>query len=247
MNHFSKQNIENESICLFLCGIFTAKQNISNMTTFLMILAFVGGVAACYGVFMVYKKIWGTDQQLIKNESIVLLEKVEKVFKVVLAEGHFSEIYDHTSQKEMLWGLHTTNKKALIVAKAKVLVGYDFSKVKINWESGSRKMIIEELPEAEILSVDSDYKFYDIDQGLFNKFKNEDYTQLLSDAKQTMQLKAIASELPKIAKKQVVVMLNQMATSMGWSLDIKQLPKNEEIKLLNEKVAFKELKVIENE
>ncbi len=208
------------------------------MTTFLMILAFVGGVAACFGVFTVYKKIWGTDQQLIKNESIVLLEKVEKVFKVVLAEGHFSEIYDHTSQKEMLWGLHTTNKKALIVAKAKVLVGYDFAKVKINWENGTRKMIIEELPEAEILSVDSDYKFYDIDQGLFNKFKNEDYTQLLSDAKQTMQHKAIASELPKIAKKQVVVMLNQMATSMGWSLDIKQLPKNEEIKLLAEKVAF---------
>lgn len=212
------------------------------MTGFLMTLAFIGGVAACYGVFMIYKKIWGTDQQLIKNESTVLLEKVEKVFKVVLAEGHFSEIYDHTSQKEMLWGLHTTNKKALIVAKAKVLVGYDFAKVKINWAEGTRKMIIEQMPEPEILSVDSDYKFYDIDQGLFNKFKNEDYTQLLSDAKQTMQHKAIASELPKIAQKQVVVMLNQMATSMGWALDIKQLPKNEEIKLLDEKVSFKEIK-----
>ena len=211
-------------------------------TTTIAIFAFLGGCIAAYGGFAIFQKFTGKEQQLIKNESTILLEKVEKVFKIVLAEGHFSEIYDHTSEKQILFGLTTTNKKALIVAKAKVLVGYDFSKVKINWIEGSRKMIVEEFPEPEILSVDSDYKFYDIDQGLFNKFKNEDYTQLLSDAKQTMQHKAIASELPRIAKKQAVVMLNQMASTMGWDIDFKQLPLNEEIKLINEKIDFKEIK-----
>jgi hypothetical protein len=212
------------------------------ITTTLVVFAFLGGCIAAYGGFALYQKFTGKEQQLIKNESTILLEKVEKVFKIVLAEGHFSEIYDHTSEKEILFGLTTTNKKALIVAKAKVLVGYDFSKVKINWIQGTRKMIVEEFPEPEILSVDSDYKFYDIDQGLFNKFKNEDYTQLLSDAKQTMQHKAIASELPRIAKKQAVVMLNQMASTMGWDIDFKQIPPSEEIKLINEKIEFKEIK-----
>jgi hypothetical protein len=211
-------------------------------TTFFVFVAFIFGGIASYGIFALYQKFTGKEQQLIKNESTILLEKVEKVFKIVLAEGHFSEIYDHTSQKDILFGLTTTNKKALIVAKAKVLVGYDFSKVKINWVQGSRKMMIEEFPEPEILSIDSDYKFYDIDQGLFNKFKNDDYTQLLSDAKQTMQHKAIASELPRIAKKQAVVMLNQMASTMGWELDFKQLPPSEEIKLINEKIDFKEIR-----
>ena len=46
-------------------------------------------------------------------------------------------------------------------------------------------MIIEEFPELKILSTGSDYKFYDIDHGMFNKFKNEEYTALLTDAKQT--------------------------------------------------------------
>lgn len=87
-------------------------------------------------------------------------------------------------------------------------MGFDFAKVKIRWQEGTRTMIIEQFPEPEILSTDSDYKFYDIDQGLFNKFKNEEYTALLADAKQTMQTKAIASELPKIAKKQAVIMLS---------------------------------------
>ena len=141
------------------------------ITTTLVVFAFIGGGIAAYGIFALYQKFTGKEQQLIKNEATLLLEKVEKVFKIVLAEGHFSEIYDHTSEKEILFGLTTTNKKALIVAKAKVLVGYDFSKVKINWQQGSRKMVIEEFPEPEILSVDSDYKFYDIDQGLSTNLK----------------------------------------------------------------------------
>ena len=188
------------------------------------------GIAAGFGIFSVYNKFVHREGTLIKNESVVLLEKVEKVFKVVLAEGHFSEIYDHSSQSEVLFGLTTVSKKALIVAKAKVLVGFDFAKVKIRWEEGTRRMIIEEFPEPEILSTDSDYKFYDIDHGMFNKFKNEEYTALLADAKQTMQNQAIASELPKIAKKQAVVMLSQMASSMGWNIDFR-LPANE-VKLL---------------
>ena len=188
------------------------------------------GIAAGFGIFSVYNKFTNKEGTLIRNESVVLLEKVEKVFKVVLAEGHFSEIYDHSSQSEVLFGLTTVSKKALIVAKAKVLVGFDFAKVKIRWEEGSRRMIIEEFPEPEILSTDSDYKFYDIDHGMFNKFKNEEYTALLADAKQTMQNQAIASELPKIAKKQAVVMLSQMASSMGWNIDFR-LPANE-VKLL---------------
>lgn len=211
------------------------------ITTTLIILSFLVGAVAAFGIFTLYKKYTGQERLLIRNESTILLEKVEKVFKIVLAEGHFSEIYDHTSEKEILFGLTSTNKKALIVAKAKVLVGYDFAKVKINWIEGQRKMMVEEFPEPEILSIDSDYKFYDIDQGFFNKFKNEDYNQLLADAKQTMQHKAIASELPRIAKKQAVVMLNQMANSMGWDLDFRQIPPSEEIKLISEKIDFKEI------
>jgi Protein of unknown function (DUF4230) len=195
------------------------------------------GIIAGFGLYAVYAKFTTKEQTIIKTESTILLEKIEKVFKIVLAEGHFSEIYDHTSEKDILFGLTTLNKKALIVAKAKVLVGFDFAKVKIRWVEGSRKMIVESFPEPEILSVDSDYKFYDIDQGLFNKFNNEEYTQLLSDAKQTMQHKAIASELPRIAKKQAVVMLSQMASTMGWDIDF-TLPVGEEQKLLSEEIRL---------
>ena len=75
-----------------------------------------------------------------------------------MADGHFSKIYNHSSEKEVLFGLTTMNKKALIVAKAKVFVGFDFAKVKIRWQGCIRTMIIVEFSEPEILTTDSDYK-----------------------------------------------------------------------------------------
>jgi len=45
-----------------------------------------------------------------------MLERIEKVFKVVMAEENFTEIYDHSSKKEFM-GFFKVNKKALVVFK----------------------------------------------------------------------------------------------------------------------------------
>ena len=63
-------------------------------------------------------------------------------------------------------------------------------------------------------------------------FKNILYYLMLS--------KTIASELPKIAKKQVVVMLSEMVSSMGCNIDF-QLPAGEKQRLLSERIGFEKL------
>jgi hypothetical protein len=45
-----------------------------------------------------------------------MLERIEKVFKVVMAEENFTEIYDHSSNKEFM-SFFKVNKKALVVFK----------------------------------------------------------------------------------------------------------------------------------
>ena len=139
-----------------------------------------------------------------------------------MAEGYFSEIYDHNSQQEFLlfWNTH---KKALIVTRAKVSVGFDFAKMKTRRDATSRKLIIEQMPPAEVLSIDTDYKFYDINQGWLSKFKHEEYTEMLSEAKRIMNEKALSSDLPAIANRQVNVMINQLAATMNWELEIPML------------------------
>ena len=144
------------------------------MTVFAFLIAVVvGGIAAWQIFTWVYGNKLRDNSDKIRQESTILLERIEKVCKVVVAEGYFSEIYDHNSQQEFLlfWNTH---KKALIVTRAKVSVGFDFAKMKTRRDATSRKLIIEQMPPAEVLSIDTDYKFYDINQGWLSKFKHEE-------------------------------------------------------------------------
>ena len=164
----------------------------------------------------------------VHHESTLLLERIEKVFKVVMAEGYFSEIYNYQDQKKILYMLNDP-KKAMIIAKAKVLVGFDFYKVRFRQpENGEKKLVIEYFPEPEVLSIDTDYKFYDIRAGWLNHFSSDDYTQILDEAKKAMYERALQSDLPRIANNQIQYMIYQLASSMEWQL---QLPEAEQRKL----------------
>lgn len=185
----------------------------------------VGGIAAWQVFNWVYGKKIRDNREQLRRESTLLLERIEKVFKVVVAEGYFTEIYDHSSRKDF-WGLFKINKKALVVSRAKVSVGFDFGKMKVRRDETTRKLIVEEFPVAEVISIDTDYKFYDIDQGWLNKFSHEDYTNILNEAKKLMQEKALESDLPKVANRQVGLMMNQLAAAVNWEIDYKQLETN---------------------
>jgi len=161
-------------------------------------------------------------------EATTLVECIEKVCKVVMAEGYFSEILTYQNQKKYLYFLND-EKRALIIAKAKVLVGYDFAKMRFRQPTGGdKRLVIEFFPEPEVLSIDTDYQFYDLDPGLLNHFRSEDYTRLLDEAKKTMYDRALQSDLPRIAGNQLQYMIFQLADSMGWRLE---LPPAEQQKL----------------
>ncbi|MFC3115527.1 DUF4230 domain-containing protein [Cellvibrio fontiphilus] len=183
-----------------------------------ILAAGIGGMAAWQAFKWRYAKKISAPKQDLAQESMVLLERIEKVFKVVLAEGYFTEIYDHKSKKDF-FGLFKTNSKALVVAKAKVAVGYDFGKMRFRRDHASRTLVVEHFADPEIIAIDTDYTFYDINQGLLNKFDNEDYTEILAEAKKLMQEKAQASELPDIAQKQIELMMQQLCASVGWQLE----------------------------
>lgn len=164
----------------------------------------------------------------VRADATVLLERIEKVFKVVMAEGYFSEIYNYQDQRKIMYVLNDP-KKAMVIAKSKVLVGFDFAKVRFRLpEAGEQTLIIEAFPAPEVLSIDTDYQFYDIQSGYLNHFSSEDYTKILDEAKQVMNDRALQSDLPRIANNQIQYMMYQLAVSMGWSL---QLPEAQQQQL----------------
>jgi hypothetical protein len=116
--------------------------------------------------------------------------------------------------------------------------------MKFSRENTERRLVIEEFAPAEILSVDTDYKFYDLNQGLLSKFNNEDYTAILAEAKKMMQEKAQESDLPQIAANQVKVMMKQLAASMNWELDINENGSKTAILLENKNILPKTLEIV---
>jgi len=181
-----------------------------------LLLFFVGGV-------FLTKKYYTWNEIQAKENSQVLLEKVKNVYKLVTVEGHFSEVYDY----EDYWGYNFSffRKKALIRVKAKVSIGYDLEKMQIEALPEKKQIIISQLPEPSIISIDHTLDYYDITEGTFNAFTKEDYNKLNANAKQFIMEKATESELLASAKKQgnqALEMMAFMVENSGWELVYKK-------------------------
>jgi hypothetical protein len=162
--------------------------------------------------------------QANKSESAsVMLEKIKKVTKLIAVEGSFTELYDYKETYEYDY-FKLFSKKALLRVNARVSIGYDFEKVNISIDSLSRTVILNEFPIPEILSIDHNLDYYDISQGTFNKFTNEEYNEINKNAKQFIVNKAKKTDLFKTAeeqKEEYLLMMEMALKSIGWKLHIK--------------------------
>jgi Protein of unknown function (DUF4230) len=171
--------------------------------------------------------IWGVKWWYSKNDSIrtnesqVLLEHIKNVSKLISVEGYFSEIYTETDTKD--YYLFSSTKKALIKVKAKVSAGFDLSNMKIDADQSNKTLHITHIPEPEILSIEPEISYYDIANGVFNQFTNEDYTRLNKKAVDTIRTQALNSNFMNSVKMQGVKnfdAIRLLAESMGWKVVI---------------------------
>lgn len=166
-----------------------------------------------------YKRGFFNKSKKIEIDGELIRNKVDKVFKVVLAEGFFSEIVNFSDKGKKLFGLVSSTKKSLIIVDAKVLVGFDSKKVMFEIDEKLRKIKFLELPEPEILSMETDFKFYDIKNGIFNKFSSEDYTEVLKVGKEHIKNKVNDSELMDAANAQLNLVLKQVVQNTGMEVE----------------------------
>lgn len=157
-----------------------------------------------------------------EEQSQVLMEKIKTVAKLVTVEGYFSELYNH----EDYWNYDISlfRKKALIRVKAKVSVGYDLTKMSIEAIPEQKLLILSDLPDPSIISIDHDLDYYDITEGTFNSFSEADYNMMNKNAKETIRQKAISSDLFLAAEKQSNNMLDLikfMVEGAGWQLQFR--------------------------
>ena len=188
------------------------------------ILGLILGAILMYWLFSLFRKKKNKD--LTKQQSTVLLDKIKSVCKLVSVEGDFAEIYNYENTKEGFFSLLSSKKKALVIVKAKAHIGYDLAKLNLRADDQRKKIILENFPEPEVLSIEPKLQFYDIKNGLFNSFSPDDLTNLNQEAKDHIEQKIPESGLMDTARKealQAVLLVEKIVETIGWTLDYSAL------------------------
>ena len=188
-----------------------------------IVLPLIVLLAICGAWYSGYKS--NLFEKKIEESSTVLLNRIEKVMKLVTVEGHMSEVYSY--KDHMTFDFSPFRKKALIRVNAKASIGYDFEKVKLTIDQEYRTITIDEFPEPEVLSIDHDLDYYDISQGTFNSFTNEDYNKINKRAKDYVKTLAAEGDLIESAKEQkdeLISTISLLLDGLGWKLIVEEKP-----------------------
>ncbi len=168
------------------------------------------------------------QEQISRSQSTVLLEKVQRVCKLVTVEGTFLEHYDQSMDRQMtlylpLPSTWSFTKTAFLEVQGRVMVGYDMDKITITADSTNKKIILGNLPQPQILSIDHTIRYKDLEESFFNHFTPEDYTQLNQNAKEVLSKKAAEAGLLEEAERQgnqMISVIQFMAQSVGWTVEM---------------------------
>ncbi len=185
----------------------------SSKITFLILLAVIA--------FLVYQLLTvKKDTSSVEYDTALIQQQIKNVGKLVVTEGHFSEVMTYKDQKKYLGDLITFDKKALVIINADVTVSFDLSKVTYDIDAKNKIVTIKSIPEEE-LKISPDIKYYDVEQSSFNEFTGNDYNKINKIAKENLAKKIEKSTLKSNAKNRLVSELSKIlivTNSMGWKL-----------------------------
>ncbi|WP_435623374.1 DUF4230 domain-containing protein [Flagellimonas sp.] len=171
---------------------------------------------------LIYKSCAENNEQkrILKESSLLIQEELKNVSKLIVSEGHFSEVYNYQDSKELFGTRLTAEKKALVVVNAEVTIGYDLSKLQYELDEENRILRLTSLPSPEI-KVNPDFEYYDINADYFNPFGAEDYNAIKENVKSSLLKKVESSTLLSNAENRLLSELSKiyiLTQSQGWTL-----------------------------
>lgn len=161
------------------------------------------------------------EEKIVLQESSALIqEQINNVGKLIVTEGHFSEVFNYKNSKDIFGDYFTSEKKALIVVNAEVTIAYDLSKIKFEVDELNKTLTILSIPKEEI-KISPDLEYYDIQADFLNPFEAKDYNDIKNIVKASLESKIQNSDFKKNAKNRLISELSKfyiLTNSLGWTL-----------------------------
>lgn len=160
------------------------------------------------------------DDDGIEYNTNLIQQQILNVGKLVVTEGHFSEVITYKNQQKYFMNMISFEKKALVVVNANVTVAYDLHKMKYDIDEKNKTITILTIPKEEI-TINPDIQFYDVEQSKLNPFTGDDYNKINKSVKANLAKKIDKSTLKTNAQNRLISELSKiliMTNSMGWKL-----------------------------
>ncbi|WP_055435013.1 DUF4230 domain-containing protein [Lacinutrix algicola] len=168
------------------------------------------------------------EKLILKESSALIQESFKNVGKLVVTEGHFSQVFNYNNSKDLFSNLISAEKKALVVVNADVSIAYDLSKIEYKIDEETKTLTIVSIPKEEI-KISPDFEYYDIQADYLNPFEAKDYNTIKETVNKQLLKKIEASELKSNAKNRLISELSKfyiLTNSLGWTLKYNENPIN---------------------
>ena len=196
----------------------------------LLFIGLIVGVVFSYFVFSRYINI--RKREKITTQSVVLMERIRSVCKFITVEGDFAEIYHYEGVKHKWLNVLIGKKKALILIDAKAHIGFNLNKIKMESDPKRKTITLTNFPQPEVLTIETDFKYYDKKDGWLNPLTSSDLTDINKEAKQHIKDKIPGSGILEEASMQAldtIKLMEKLAETINWKLDYSSLVISESI------------------
>ena len=179
-------------------------------------------IAVIGGIFLLFKycDFKKNDDEDIEYNTNLIQQQILNVGKLVVTEGHFSEVITYKNQQKYLLDMLSFEKKALVIVNADVTVAYDLHKMKYDIDEKNKTITIISIPKEEI-KISPDIQFYNVEQSKLNPFTGDDYNKINKSVKAKLAKKIEKSSLKTNAQNRLISELSKiliLTNTMGWKL-----------------------------
>lgn len=139
------------------------------------ILAFILGAALMGVLVFALKTLFTKKEEKVQNDYYVITNQIRKMNKMVVMEQDFSSIQKTKMTTELLGGglLPPMEKEIISFTKTNAQVSYDLNKMQLEVDSVNKKVILKQLPAAEIRILPS-VEIQSMDDSFLNRINEAD-------------------------------------------------------------------------
>lgn len=150
----------------------------------------------------------------------LIQQQILNVGKLVVTEGHFSEVITYKNSNKYFLDMISFEKKAIVIVNAKVTVAYDLHQMKYDIDEKNKTITIISIPKEEV-KISPDIQFYNVEQSKMNPFTGDDYNKINKSVKANLAKKIENSTLKTNAQNRLISELSKLlitTSTLGWTL-----------------------------